>query len=31
MDPDMHNFLSVYSSSVVLALYAIRCHVAQVE
>jgi hypothetical protein len=31
MVQDMRNFLSEYSSTVVLALYAIRCHVAQVE
>jgi hypothetical protein len=31
MDPNMHNFLSEYSSTVVLALHAIRCCVAQVE
>jgi hypothetical protein len=31
MDPDMHSFLSEYSSTVVLALHAIRCHLAQVE
>jgi hypothetical protein len=31
MDLDMHSLLSEYSSTVVLALHAIRCHVAQVE
>jgi hypothetical protein len=31
MDPNMHNFLSEYSSTVVLALHAIRCCVPQVE
>jgi hypothetical protein len=31
MDPDMHSFLTEYSSTVVLALYVIRCRVAQVE
>jgi hypothetical protein len=31
MDPDMHNFLSEYSFTAVLALHAIRCRVAQVE
>jgi hypothetical protein len=31
MDPDMHYFLSEYSSTIVLALPAIRCRVAQVE
>jgi hypothetical protein len=31
MDPDMHNFLSEYSSTVVLTLHAIRCRVAQLE
>jgi hypothetical protein len=31
MDPDMHSFLSEYSSTVVLAPYAIGCRVAQVE
>jgi hypothetical protein len=30
MDPDMHSFLSKYST-VVLAPHAIRCRVAQVE
>jgi hypothetical protein len=31
MDPDMHSFLSEYSSTIVLALHDIRCRVAQVE
>jgi hypothetical protein len=31
MDPNMHNFLFEYSSTVVIALHAIRCRVAQVE
>jgi hypothetical protein len=31
MDPGMHSFLSEDSSTVVLALHAIRCYVAQVE
>jgi hypothetical protein len=31
MDLDMHSFLSEYSSTIVLALHAIRCCVAQVE
>jgi hypothetical protein len=31
MDLDMHSFLSEYSSTVVLALHAIRCRVAQAE
>jgi hypothetical protein len=31
MDPDMHKFLSEYSSAVVLVPHAIRCRVAQVE
>jgi hypothetical protein len=31
MDPDIHSFISEYSSTVVLALHAIRCRVAQVE
>jgi hypothetical protein len=31
MDPDMHNFLTEYYSSVVLALHANRCRVAQVK
>jgi hypothetical protein len=28
---DMHNFLFEYTSTVVLAPHAIRCHVAQAE
>jgi hypothetical protein len=28
---DMHSFLSEYSSTVVLAPHAIKCHVTQVE
>jgi hypothetical protein len=31
MDPDMHSFLSEYSSTIVLVLHAIRCHIEQVE
>jgi hypothetical protein len=31
MDLVMHSFLSEYSSTVALALHAIRCRVAQVE
>jgi hypothetical protein len=31
MVQDMHSFLSEYSSTVVLAPHAIRCHVTQVE
>jgi hypothetical protein len=31
MVQDMHSFLSVYSSTVVLVPYAIRCRVTQVE
>jgi hypothetical protein len=31
MDPDMHNFLTEYYSSVVLALHASRYRAAQVE
>jgi hypothetical protein len=31
MDLVMHGFLSEYFSTVVLALHAIRCRVAQVE
>jgi hypothetical protein len=31
MDLDMHNFLSEYSSTVVLAPHTIRSRVAQVE
>jgi hypothetical protein len=31
MDLVMHSFLSEYSSTIVLVLHAIRCHVAQVE
>jgi hypothetical protein len=31
MVQNMQSFLSEYSSTVVLALHAIRCHVAQVE
>jgi hypothetical protein len=30
MDLVMHNFLSEYSSTVILALHTIRCRVAQV-
>jgi hypothetical protein len=31
MDLNIHNFLSEYSSTVVLALHTIKYHVAQVE
>jgi hypothetical protein len=31
MDMVIHSFLTEYSSTVVLALHAIRCRVAQVE
>jgi hypothetical protein len=31
MVQDMHNFLSEYFSTAVLALHAIRCRVTQVE
>jgi hypothetical protein len=31
MVQNMQSFLSEYSSTVVIALHAIRCHVAQVE